>query len=145
MTRIWNDAERENQSRLILERKPYLLSTGPRGKLGKDRVRRNSIKHGYFTESHREFRKGKRSPQARKIEKLIRELLKAKDDNFKLNLIDQITKRLDEYCSEMTPTAILEGTYLNSLVLAAVNKCIYIRVQEIISNIRENSQDIKTA
>ncbi|MBT4290197.1 MAG: hypothetical protein HOD92_22965 [Deltaproteobacteria bacterium] len=141
MARTWNNEERAEQSRLTLERVPSSFSTGPRGKIGKDKVRRNSIKYGYFTESHREFRKGKRSPQARVIEKLIREICKTKDDSLRLDLINQVRQRLSEFCNELSPIAVLEATYLNSLVLVVVNKCIYSRVKEIVANIHEYSRN----
>ena len=139
MGRTWTSDDRENQSKLILEREPWLLSTGAISIEGKAKIRRNSMKYGYFNESHREFRKFKRSTKARKIEKLIRDIIKTKDDDLRLKLIDQVRQKLSDYCNGMNPSdfpsqKVIEGTYLNSLVLTAVSKCIYKRVHEIIKD-----------
>jgi hypothetical protein len=143
MARIWSDQERLDQSKLTTERSPWVQSTGPKGR-GKRKVRKNSTKHGYFSESHRDFRKSKRSPEARNIEGLIRKAGKTKDKQQFFPLVDEIRQKLDSFCNDLdlsglSPQKVLEGTYLNSLMLSTINNCLYSHVLETVSELREYS------
>ena len=145
MPRLWNDEERAEQSMLTTERQPWQHSSGPKSKKGKAKVRKNSMKSGYYTEFHCESRKVKRSTEARKIESLIRNLGKTEDNDKFLDLVDQIRKKLDDYSDELSSQRAKEAIYLNSLTLAVINNCIFTKINKMMSEIPEYSEKLQTA
>jgi hypothetical protein len=145
MARIWDDHQKAAQSLRTLERKPSNYSSGPKSEKGKAKVRRNSMKCGYFTEVHRNARKIRRSPEARHIESLIRTAGKTKDSDEFLNLVDQIMRKLDDYGTALSSQNIIEATYLNSLVLLTINKSLFNRITKMISEYPEYIEKLKTA
>jgi hypothetical protein len=145
MPRLWNNDERTEQSMLTMKRQPWQHSSGPKSEGGKARVRKNSMKTGYYSKFHRESRKVKRSTKARHIESAIRSLGKEKDDDKFLELVDQILNELDDYSNALSSPMVMEGVYLNSLVLAVINNSIFSRINRMMSKFPEYSEKLKTA
>lgn len=56
VTKGWPPARRKRQAELIRRTKPWLKTTGPRTRQGKDAVRHNACKHGFYDENWRRFR-----------------------------------------------------------------------------------------
>ncbi len=72
----WSDENREKQSKLIMRVKPWEHSTGPRSQAGKRRSKMNAQKHGFGSESLREYRKTRRRPEVMELEYLCKDLIK---------------------------------------------------------------------
>ena len=133
--RKYTENQKKERSELIQEYQPWASSCGAKSLEGKRVVRTNAITSGYFKEAHREFRKNRRSPEVRNIEKLVREAGKTKKDADFFNLIELIKTKLDDYYDRinqdgLSPSNVMEGTYLSCLVRTIVNNCATDRVIE---------------
>jgi hypothetical protein len=133
MTRQWNEEERNQQSRLAQEQAVWQYSSGAKTPKGKRTVSLNSTKSGYYSETFRYYRKSKRSAEARRIEKLIREVCKENNNEKVFRSVERIKAKLEEYCHKMDqegvpPTKVMEGAYLSSLIRTVVNNCVTDRI-----------------
>ena len=133
--RTYTQNQKKERSEFIQEYQPWQSSSGAKSFEGKRVVRTNAIKSGYFKETYREFRKTWRSPEARNIEKLIREAGKTKEDADFFNLIELIKTKLDDYYDRinqggLSSHRVSEGIYLSSLICTIINNCAVDRVIE---------------
>lgn len=79
----WSEEARERARRRILESKPWRFGTGPKSRVGKERVSRNALKHGRYAkkwvpEEEKERRRKRRQIREalREFERLAKELKK---------------------------------------------------------------------
>ena len=133
--RKYTQNQKKERSEFIHEYQPWQSSSGAKSLEGKRVVRTNAIKSGYFKETYREFRKTWRSPEARNIEKLVREAGKTKEDAEFFNLIELIKTKLDDYYDRinqggLSSHRVSEGIYLSSLICTIINNCAVDRVIE---------------
>ena len=55
MPRIWTELQRQRQSELILQQRPWTHSTGPKTLEGKAKVAQNRLKHGFRSKPMRQL------------------------------------------------------------------------------------------
>ena len=143
--RNWTPDQREDQSKLIMEQTPWDYSTGPQTLMGKFNSKMNALKHGFNTESLREFRKSDRRTEVRELENLCKELIKRiKTDDFEkvLNLSDQIDKSFrilsEEYEIEgLQPELQIENFY-TTIVLS---KTLFFSIQVCFTKLRASVKE----
>ena len=117
--RNWTSDQRGNQSKLIMEQKPWEYSTGPKTMMGTYRSKMNALKHGFSTESLREFRKSSRRVGVRELENLCKELIKSiKKNDFEevMTLSSHIDNKFsilskDFERENQTPELLMENYY----------------------------------
>jgi hypothetical protein len=76
--------------------KPWSLTKGPVTYKGKLKVSKNAVRHGYYSEMFREFRRNKRSTETIRFEKKCLKLIRAADSNC-FEVMDELISELSDW------------------------------------------------
>jgi hypothetical protein len=139
--RNWTPEQRAKQSVMTVKNRPFDHSTGPVSSEGRRIVSRNAHQHGFYDSTFQEFRRTqKRSKPVRNIESLCKKLFKEKEPERMLAIAEQIEQKINAYhqeldSNEVKPEIVLEGAYLDLLIIKLANYKIFSSMNILISQL----------
>jgi hypothetical protein len=146
-TRKLNQEQHERRSIITNMVQPWLASTGVKTTKGKMMSRKNSRKHGYYNQTHKDYRKGKRRKDVRDFEALCQKLNSTTVNNDNPEEIESLLTLLLQKFRQLYRTyegidgnqdLLLESAYVSQLMQGTVNYSLFVSYRKY----KKNSQEI---
>lgn len=145
--RKWNQQQREERAIVTSIAQIWNSSSGANSKRGKMMSRKNSRKHGYYDQTLKDYRKGKRRKDVRDFEVLCQKLNSTTVNNGNPEEIEALLTQLLHKFKKLYQTyeenngaqeLILESAYISQLMASTVNYSFFVSLRKY----KNNSQEI---
>ena len=145
--RKWNQQQREERAIVTSIAQIWNSSSGANSKRGKMMSRKNSRKHGYYNQTHKDYRKGKRRKDVRDFEALCQKLNSTTVNNDNPEEIESLLTQILQEFRQLYRTyegidgnqdLLLESAYVSQLMQGTVNYSLFVSYRKY----KKNSQEI---
>ena len=145
--RKWNQQQREERAIVTSIAQIWNSSSGANSKRGKMMSRKNSRKHGYYDQTLKGYRKGKRRKDVRDFEALCRKLDSTTVNNDNPDEIEYLLTQILQKFRKLYRTyegidgnqeLLLESAYVSQLMASTVNYSFFVSFRKY----KKNSQEL---
>ena len=150
--RKWNQQQREERAIVTSIAQIWNSSSGANSKRGKMMSRKNSRKHGYYNQTHKDYRKGKRRKDVRDFEAQCRKLNCTTVNNDNPEEIEYLLTQILQKFRKLYRTyegtdgnqeLLLESAYVSQLMASTVNYSFFVSFRKYKKNSQELVDQVK--